>query len=147
MTHERLSWLQGRVVASPAATVLPVHQDHDLAPPPACSGGFFLARGGRAVGPARHPPAETAVRRGARLGDHWIRLEQAMEPERSDGDMLSRRTLVGAAAASVVSSGAAAQPQGARAKGPPVWLDMDQKELDDAYDQSAYRPNRDQKNK
>ena len=29
-------------------------------------------------------------------------------------------------------------------KGPPVWLDLDQKELDDAYDQSAYAPNRDQ---
>jgi arylformamidase len=31
-------------------------------------------------------------------------------------------------------------PQG-RAKGPPVWLDLDQKELDDAYDQSVYAPN------
>src|SRR6266852_5157616 len=29
-------------------------------------------------------------------------------------------------------------------KGPPVWLDMDQKELDDAYDQLVYAPNRDQ---
>jgi arylformamidase len=28
-----------------------------------------------------------------------------------------------------------------RAKGPLVWLDMDQKELDDAYTQSAYAPN------
>jgi arylformamidase len=28
-----------------------------------------------------------------------------------------------------------------RVKGPPVWLDMDQKELDDAYDQSVYAPN------
>ncbi|HEY2919972.1 MAG TPA: hypothetical protein VGK77_13380, partial [Candidatus Binatia bacterium] len=28
-----------------------------------------------------------------------------------------------------------------RAKGPLVWLDMDQKELDDAYDQSVYAPN------
>src|SRR5262249_38753138 len=27
---------------------------------------------------------------------------------------------------------------------PRVWLDMDQKELDDAYDQAAYAPNRDQ---
>jgi arylformamidase len=26
-------------------------------------------------------------------------------------------------------------------KGPLVWLDMDQKELDDAYDQSVYAPN------
>src|SRR5215212_5832602 len=31
-----------------------------------------------------------------------------------------------------------------RAKGPLVWLDMDQKELDDAYDQQVYAPNREQ---
>jgi arylformamidase len=31
-----------------------------------------------------------------------------------------------------------------RPKGPLVWLDMDQKELDDAYDQLVYAPNRDQ---
>jgi len=34
------------------------------------------------------------------------------------------------------SNGEAATP-----KGPRVWLDMDQKELDDAYDQSVYAPN------
>jgi arylformamidase len=32
----------------------------------------------------------------------------------------------------------------AKVKGPIVWLDMDQKELDDAYDQIVYAPNRDQ---
>jgi arylformamidase len=32
----------------------------------------------------------------------------------------------------------------ARVKGPIVWLDMDQQELDDAYDQAVYAPNRDQ---
>ena len=32
----------------------------------------------------------------------------------------------------------------AKVKGPIVWLDMDQQELDDAYDQAAYAPNRDQ---
>ena len=32
-------------------------------------------------------------------------------------------------------------------KGPPVWLDMDQKALDDAYDQFVYAPNRDQVHK
>jgi arylformamidase len=32
----------------------------------------------------------------------------------------------------------------AKAKGPIVWLDMDQQELDDAYDQIVYAPNRDQ---
>jgi len=31
--------------------------------------------------------------------------------------------------------------QSSRVKGPLVWLDMDQKELDDAYDQSVYAPN------
>jgi arylformamidase len=31
----------------------------------------------------------------------------------------------------------------ARVKGPLVWLDMDQQELDDAYDQTVYAPNRD----
>jgi arylformamidase len=35
-------------------------------------------------------------------------------------------------------------PQPPRAKGPRVWLDMDQAELDAAYDQAAYAPNRDQ---
>jgi arylformamidase len=32
----------------------------------------------------------------------------------------------------------------ARVKGPIVWLNMDQQELDDAYDQAVYAPNRDQ---
>ena len=32
----------------------------------------------------------------------------------------------------------------ARAKGPLVWLDMDQRELDDAYDQRVYAPNREE---
>src|SRR6202050_3958677 len=31
-----------------------------------------------------------------------------------------------------------------KVKGPIVWLDMDQRELDDAYDQIVYAPNRDQ---
>ena len=31
-----------------------------------------------------------------------------------------------------------------RVKGPTVWLDMDQQELDDAYDQTVYAPNRNQ---
>jgi arylformamidase len=34
-----------------------------------------------------------------------------------------------------------------RAKGPLVWLDLDQKALDDAYDQMVYAPNRDQVHK
>jgi arylformamidase len=69
-----------------------------------------------------------------------------MDIDRSEGD-LSRRSVIGAAAAAVVSTGAAAQETTPRLKGPRVWLDMDQKELDDAYDQSVYAPNRDQMNK
>jgi len=38
-------------------------------------------------------------------------------------------------------AGNPANAEGARVKGPLVWLDMDQKELDDAYDQSVYAPN------
>lgn len=34
--------------------------------------------------------------------------------------------------------------QDQRARGPLVWLDMDQQALDDAYDQAIYAPNRDQ---
>jgi arylformamidase len=37
-----------------------------------------------------------------------------------------------------------AQAATVRTKGPLVWLDMDQQELDDAYDQAVYAPNRDQ---
>jgi len=48
---------------------------------------------------------------------------------------------VSAAASALAASAPARQP---RAKGPLVWLDMDQQELDDAYDQIVYAPNRDQ---
>ena len=34
-----------------------------------------------------------------------------------------------------------AAPSAARAKGPRVWLDMDQQDLDDAYDQLKYAAN------
>ena len=49
----------------------------------------------------------------------------------------------GAAASTETASGlASAQPAPpTRVKGPVVWLDMDQKELDDAYDQFVYAPN------
>ena len=63
---------------------------------------------------------------------------------------LTRRTVlqVGCAAAVAVAAGPALaqQPAGPapRVKGPRVWGDMDQKELDDAYDQNVYAPNREQ---
>ena len=51
--------------------------------------------------------------------------------------VFSRRTMLAGAAM------AAAMPTLGHAKGPLVWMDMDQKELDDAYDQAVYAPNRD----
>lgn len=60
---------------------------------------------------------------------------------------MSRRTVIGVAAATVAPTAVVAQPAGPHVKGPRVWLDMDQKELDDAYDQSVYAPNRDQLNR
>jgi len=60
-------------------------------------------------------------------------------------DSTTRRTVLAAAAggAAAAASGAALA-QAPRAKGPLVWLDMDQQGLDDAYDQIVYAPNRDQ---
>ena len=59
------------------------------------------------------------------------------------GDDLNRRTVLGASAALAASGGVAlAQTRlRPRQKGPRVWLDLDQQELDDAYDQSKYAAN------
>jgi len=48
---------------------------------------------------------------------------------------ITRRATVAGLAAALIGGRALAQ------KGPAVWLDMDQKALDDAYDQSVYAPN------
>jgi arylformamidase len=57
-----------------------------------------------------------------------------------------RRTALGAAAAGALlaMTPAFSQQPPARVKGPRVWLDLDQAELDDAYDQSVYAPNQKQ---
>ena len=66
----------------------------------------------------------------------------------SDGNDVTRRSLLATAAAgaAVVTATAATAQQAPqpREKGPLVWLDMDQNELDDAYNQAVYAPNRDQ---
>jgi arylformamidase len=58
---------------------------------------------------------------------------------------VTRRTLLATAAVLGSAAPALAQrpPQPPRTKGPLVWLDMDQQDLDDAYDQAVYAPNRD----
>jgi arylformamidase len=55
---------------------------------------------------------------------------------------ITRRALLGAGAAALGLASGAGMAQ--RIKGPRVWLDLDQKELDDAYDQSVYAPNQPQ---
>lgn len=54
-----------------------------------------------------------------------------------------RAVLAGAAAGAVMTNGnvLAQSGLGVREKGPRVWLDMDQAELDAAYDQTKYAPN------
>ena len=58
---------------------------------------------------------------------------------------ITRRTLVAGATvgtvALAVEASAQRLPAPPRAKGPIVWLDMDQRELDDAYTQDVYAPN------
>src|SRR6267378_2330640 len=59
---------------------------------------------------------------------------------------ITRRVFLSAGAVMVTAGSVLAQqptpaPHTPRVKGPPVWLDMDQAELDAAYDQSVYAPN------
>jgi arylformamidase len=60
------------------------------------------------------------------------------------GRLLTRRAWLGGAVAGLAGARLALAQQpapGPRPKGPRVWLDMDQAELDAAYDQSVYAPN------
>ena len=56
---------------------------------------------------------------------------------------LSRRGLLAGAAVLAAAPASAQTAPAAHVKGPLVWMNMDQKELDDAYDQAVYAPNRD----
>src|SRR5882724_7129679 len=87
-----------------------------------------------------------ALRRPAH--DHLVRhpCHRRQFDRRNEGSMIMQyddNTILAAGAAAAAASGAALAQQ-TRAKGPRVWLDMDQQELDDAYDQVVYAPNRDQ---
>lgn len=53
--------------------------------------------------------------------------------------VLNRRIFMTGTAATVVAASAASAQESTR--GPKVWLDLDQKQLDDAYDQAKYAPN------
>jgi arylformamidase len=56
---------------------------------------------------------------------------------------VSRRMMLAGAAALAAAPASGQTAPAARVKGPLVWMNMDQKELDDAYDQAVYAPNRD----
>jgi arylformamidase len=68
-----------------------------------------------------------------------------MTERKNEAVKLDRRTVLAGISAGVAAGGGAAMTQQSAAaaleKAPPVWLDLDQKELDDAYDQSKYAPN------
>ena len=71
-----------------------------------------------------------------------------MKKDQSACDKVTRRLVVAGAAGAIALASDPALAQrlpvpAARAKGPLVWLDMDQKDLDDAYDQAVYAFNRD----
>jgi arylformamidase len=72
-----------------------------------------------------------------------------MAEQNDEGLNADRRTMLAGIAAGVVATTASTafaqqSPATPSAKGPAVWLDMDQKQLDDAYDQSKYAPNLEQ---
>jgi arylformamidase len=78
-------------------------------------------------------------------GDSWVKGTGEAMPEnhKKDSNLVSRRSLLATAATMPVTSALAEGcPIGppTHQKGPKVWMDMDQVELDAAYDQSAYAP-------
>jgi arylformamidase len=87
------------------------------------------------------------------MTDTSRKSDRSDQPNRSDMPAMTRRAIV--AGALVAGAGGAIAQQTSptptpaaapaappvKAKGPPVWLDMDQAQLDAAYDQSVYAPN------
>src|SRR5258705_8481269 len=76
--------------------------------------------------------------------NHW-RLWEAQMNRESKRNRLTRRALVaGAAAGTLVAATDSASAQrcpevpAGRTKGPLVWMNLDQAELDDAYDNNVY---------
>src|ERR1700692_3458410 len=69
-----------------------------------------------------------------------------MTERSNDGVKMDRRTILAGISAGLAATGAGAAmaqqaPSAVSQKEPAVWLDMDQKQLDDAYDQTKYAPN------
>jgi arylformamidase len=69
-----------------------------------------------------------------------------MAKRNNEAVKVDRRTVLAAISTGIAAAGgglalAQQSPTAMSEKGPLVWLNMDQKELDDAYDQSKYAPN------
>jgi arylformamidase len=82
------------------------------------------------------------------MEDHMNGHDEQEHDHGSDGELTRRSLFAGAAAAAVALTSDPALAQRCPAnpqhtKGPLVWLDLDQQELDDAYDQSVYAFNQD----
>ncbi len=116
------------------------------------AGAARYRRNERARRPARAPCAhlrgngrcalcyEEAMISGEESG--LMRLDEPAGRGRN-GAALTRRTMLGAAAALAATPAVAEECHigpPAHAEGPPVWLNMDQVDLDAAYDQSVYAP-------
>src|SRR5215510_6118450 len=92
---------------------------------------------------------QPGVRRHCNALDNDERRQAMRTSDTISRPHITRRVLLsaGAAGAVMVTAGTvlaqqpAPAPQTPRVQGPPVWLDMDQAELDAAYDQSVYAPN------
>jgi arylformamidase len=72
--------------------------------------------------------------------------EDEMTEQNHETLKVDRRTILAGISAGIAATGGGAafaqpSPSAMSEKGPAVWLNMDQKELDDAYDQSKYAPN------
>jgi arylformamidase len=87
------------------------------------------------------PAASAALVPSAGIGSASIAIGSSHIRENNAMWHLTRRALVAGAAVLAADAALAQSAPPARAKGPLVWLDLDQKELDDAYDQSVYAPN------
>jgi len=65
----------------------------------------------------------------------------------AEGNLTRRTVLKAFTVGATVVAGSALAQQTPHVKGPRIWLDMDQKEIDDAYDQSVWAPNQTQVSK
>src|SRR5262249_32888808 len=111
-----------------------------------CEGAHHTWRHAPPVDPRLRRPRAGAITQASIRAFSWRDPPRRATSTMQYDDNTARRTVLaaGAVAGAAAATGGVALAQQQRAKGPRVWLDMDQQELDDAYDQAVYAPNRDQ---